>query len=79
MKVTLITLFVLFMALIGSSQSIAHHAFSANFKADETSTIEGTITEFRFRNPHVLIFLDVTDDNGGITSWMAEGLSLIHI
>ena len=58
-----------------ATDSIAHHSFSATFDQDATNTIEGVVTDFVFRNPHVLIYLDVTDEDGVVTNWMAEGSS----
>ncbi len=48
----------------------AHHAVTAPF-TDEEIQIEGVVTEFRFVNPHVNIFLNVTDENGTETRWLA--------
>jgi hypothetical protein len=53
----------------------AHHSFQATFSADELVSVDGVVTDFRFRNPHVIIYLDVTNDNGSVTRWMAEGSS----
>ncbi|MGI9203253.1 MAG: DUF6152 family protein [Woeseiaceae bacterium] len=53
----------------------AHHSFAATFIEDETIQVEGVVTEFSFRNPHVLIYLDVMNDDGTTTNWMSEGSS----
>lgn len=58
--------FVLLFPLVLS----AHHSVTAPF-TDEEIQIEGVVTEFRFVNPHVNIFLNVTDENGTETRWMA--------
>jgi hypothetical protein len=50
----------------------AHHAAGAVF-TDEEIEIEGVVTEFNFKNPHVNIMLNVTDQNGVETLWMATG------
>ena len=50
----------------------AHHAPGAIFSRD-TITIEGTVTSFNLRNPHTNITIDVTGDDGVVTSWIAEG------
>ena len=60
---------------LGSTAAKAHHSFAATFKEDEMNTIEGVITDFRFRNPHVLIYLDVSNQDGTTTNWMVEGSS----
>lgn len=53
----------------------AHHSFQATFDSNATVTVDGVVTDFRFRNPHVLIYLDVMNDDGSVTNWMAEGSS----
>lgn len=60
---------------LGNCFSIAnaHHSTVATFTDERTSTIEGVVTDFRFRNPHVLIYLDVTNEDGTVTNWMVEG------
>ena len=58
-----------------ASGAVAHHSFQATFDADVTVTVDGVVKDFRFRNPHVLIYLDVSNDDGSVTTWMAEGSS----
>lgn len=53
--------------------SYAHHSTAATFTEDRTTTIEGVITDFKFRNPHVIIYIDVSNDDGSVTNWMSEG------
>ena len=68
-KRVLIALLLLFSTV----SAYAHHSFSATFTKDKLVEVEGKVTDFRFRNPHVLIFMDVTDSDGKVTNWMAEG------
>ena len=51
----------------------AHHSFAAYFVIDETITIEGVVTEWWFQNPHTRIYLEVTNEDGEVEEWMAEG------
>lgn len=51
----------------------AHHSFAATFDGSETIDVEGVVTEFSFRNPHVLIYFDVTNEDGSVTNWVSEG------
>ncbi len=60
------------IALLTATSATAHHAAGAVFTNEEIE-IEGVVTEFRFVNPHVNIFLDVTDDNGDVTEWLVTG------
>jgi Family of unknown function (DUF6152) len=62
-------------ALLGcliSQAALAHHSFAVHFDGDKLVTISGTVTEFRFRNPHGLIFVAVKDSDGEVASWRAE-------
>ncbi len=49
----------------------AHHGFTNHFDPDLEVAISGSVTEFRFINPHVLIHIDVEND-GRIEHWTVE-------
>ena len=51
----------------------AHHAFSAEFDANRPLHVEGVVTKMEWINPHSWIHVDVTNDDGTVTSWMFEG------
>ena len=53
----------------------AHHSFAAEYDIDNYITLQGTISEVRFRNPHVQILLDV-DHDGEVTRWNVAGQSV---
>ena len=50
----------------------SHHAFTPVYDANRTITVAGVVTEFRFVNPHAMMFMDVTDDTGKIVKWTVE-------
>lgn len=50
---------------------VAHHSF-AMFDASKTMTLEGTVKEFQWTNPHSWIFLMVADAGGPPTQWAIE-------
>jgi len=50
------------LALFSLSAAHAHHSFAAEFDIDTKITVEGVITEVRYRNPHVQYFIE-TDDS----------------
>jgi hypothetical protein len=50
----------------------AHHSFAAFFDPDKSVTVTGTVTEFRFTNPHGMIAVDVRKPGGAIEKWRAE-------
>jgi hypothetical protein len=35
-------------------------------------TLQGTVTEFRFANPHPQLYVDVKDSTGTVTNWGCE-------
>ncbi len=57
---------------ISSPLANAHHSFAAHFLPDSRVTISGVVSEYRFRNPHALIYVDVSDANGDAQRWRVE-------
>ena len=49
----------------------AHHG-AAPYDSTSTKTVIGAVTAFRFSNPHVLIYIDVLQDNGETVNWSGE-------
>ena len=47
-------------------------SFAAKYAADKPITLEGTVTEFKFQDPHCFIVFDVVGKDGKITSWTGE-------
>ena len=64
---------LLLLSLVGSISPVyAHHSFAVHFVPDKIISISGVVTEFRFTNPHGLVFLTVTGSNGVEQKWRAE-------
>ena len=57
---------------------LAHHGSAVSYivRTDKLITMTGTITEVRWRNPHVFILYDVKDDQGNAVHWAAETSSV---
>lgn len=60
------------LALAVSGAAHAHHSFAAFFDPSKTVTLKGTVTAFRFTNPHGTIVLAVTGADGKAHEWRAE-------
>ena len=60
------------VVLLGATRALAHHSNSA-FDGDTVVVLKGTVTEWKWSNPHVWIFLSVDDSNGGKVQWEIEG------
>ena len=58
--------------LLTASSARAHHS-NAAFDGDKVLVLKGTVTEWKWSNPHVWILLSVTGDKGGKEDWAIEG------
>ena len=67
---------VAFLFLAGATFALigipvhANHGFAAY--SSEGTTVQATITEFRFINPHVQVYFDVSNEAGDPEAWQAE-------
>jgi hypothetical protein len=72
----MISRFAFFALLIlGAGAAFAHHSAPVFYKIDERITVSGTVTEFRFANPHAILKFDVVAANGEKQLWTAETTS----
>jgi len=58
-----------------------HHAFSPVYDEKRTITVEGVVTQFKFANPHAMMFMDASDAAGKVVKWTVEfsgQLNLAH-
>lgn len=58
----------------------AHHA-GVMFEEQKEITLEGVVREFQYTNPHSWLLVDVTDEQGEVTTWgfEAEGPSRLML
>jgi len=68
--VTVVAVSLAVLSAYGSA--FAHHGASA-YDRTVTLTLKATVTEFIFRNPHIIISFDAPDDAGKVIHWVAEG------
>ena len=47
----------------------AHHSALAEFDPDMPVKVTGTLKTVEWQNPHVWFFVDVTEDDGTVTTW----------
>ena len=57
--------------MLFSAGAAAHHGASVVYDLNQRIDMTGTVTDFQFVNPHVLIFFEVTERNGTIVVWSA--------
>jgi hypothetical protein len=63
------------VVLLVSGLAFAHHG-AAGYESSKVTTLKGTVTEFRFQNPHAQIFLDVKDSTGKVQNWILEAVGI---
>jgi hypothetical protein len=61
---------LLLLACLGATAQ-AHHSF-AMFDSEHQVRLVGTVTEFKWQNPHVYIWLSAPDAKGEARTWMIE-------
>ena len=53
--------------------SQAHHSFAAQYDSNKPVTMTGVLTKLEWTNPHVYIYIDVTDEaSKKVTNWAFE-------
>jgi hypothetical protein len=57
-----------------ASPARAHHSFTV-FDMTTEKFIEGEVVEFEWTNPHTWTWINVVDEDGGVTKWGLEGMS----
>jgi hypothetical protein len=64
---------LIFLLPLSSNQAFAHHAATATYQHGKSVTVEGTLKEFLWRNPHSFIRVEAPDDKGVMQIWLIEG------
>jgi len=59
-------------AMTATVPAQAHHSFPATYNVEKTMTIEGTVVQFMYRNPHSFLHVAVADKNGKTVTWAVE-------
>ncbi len=76
MKRALPLCILLWVLLIGSPPLFAHHGRGQMFDMQHEVTLTGRVSEVGWRNPHVVIYMDVVGDNGEVVTWGFENASV---
>src|SRR5688572_7979633 len=50
----------------------AHHSFEVEYDAKKPVSAAGVISKVEWTNPHMRIYVDVTDEKGVVTTWNLE-------
>ena len=70
---------VFVMLLMLGLPVFAHHG-NAAFELDKVESLQATITQFVWGNPHSIIFFDAKNDKGEVQHWSCESVqpALLH-
>jgi len=71
MKAKVLALGVLLMAI----PLFAHHGGTSLYDMSKEMTVDATVTDYLWTNPHVEIGLDAKDDKGKVRHWILEANS----
>ena len=74
------SLFAIWLVVVGvfvvPAPVLAHHS-AANYDEGKQITLQGTVTRFRFANPHPLVYFQAKDEAGTTKAdWKMRGLAI---
>ena len=72
MKARLLLLSAGFLLAAAPLPVLAHHAFAAEYDANQPVTLKGRLTKLEWTNPHAWLHVDVKDADGKVVSWAIE-------
>ena len=52
--------------------AVAHHGFDTEYDANKKFTFTGVVQKVEWLNPHMRVYVDVTDPAGKVTTWNME-------
>ena len=62
------------LLFVGGARALAHHSEAAQFDPEDPVAVEGVVVKVEWANPHIWYYVDVTDENGEVTTWGFSGL-----
>jgi len=51
---------------------VAHHGFDTEYDAKKKVSLTGVVTKVEWLNPHMRVYIDVTDASGKVANWNLE-------
>lgn len=72
--------FVLIALLsIFAGSLFAHHGRGATYDMNKRVTLKGAVSRVEWRNPHVVIYMDVKDADGKVVTWGFENAGVSQL
>jgi hypothetical protein len=76
----LLTLVVVIAVLSTFAASLfAHHGRGATYDMNKRVTLKGHVSRVDWRNPHVVIYMDVKDADGKVVTWGFENAGVSQL
>jgi hypothetical protein len=75
MKNWLLATFAGIAVLLMVAAPIFGHHGTAAYDTTKLTTVKGTVTDFQFNNPHVMISVETKDGKGKVEMWTSEANS----
>ena len=72
MRHLLRALLVAVFGLLAGMPVLAHHSIGGVFEESKQMALKGTLTKIEWINPHIHLYLDVTEPDGKKTTWEIE-------
>jgi hypothetical protein len=57
----------------------AHHGRGSTYDMNKRVTLKGVVSRVDWRNPHVVIYMDVKDDGGKVVTWGFENAGVSQL
>ena len=67
---------ILTVSIVGGMVGVAaaHHSFAA-FDLTQQKTVSGVVKKVDWTNPHIWIYMDVTNESGAVDTYAFEGMT----
>jgi len=71
---------IILLAVISTTASVAaHHGRGSTYDMNKRVTLKGVVSRVDWRNPHVVIYMDVKDDTGKMVTWGFENAGVSQL
>lgn len=69
----------LMACLLPAPPAAAHHAFAAEFDAQNCRDFTGVLTKLDWQSPHAYFYMDIKDASGKVENWSFQTYALITL
>ena len=67
------------LPLVAVTQPVSAHQSTAVYDHENKVLIEGTVTQFKWTNPHSWLYMKVPDGKGGTEDWAIEAGTVVQL